>query len=89
MNYDLRSKTPAIPIGSLVLVTGISGYIGSHIADQLLQAGYRVRGTVRDEIKGAWVRDLFAEKYGQDRIEIAMVADMVQPGAYDEACKGT
>ncbi|KAI4174556.1 MAG: hypothetical protein LQ348_006359 [Seirophora lacunosa] len=88
MNYDLRGKTPAIPVGSLVLVTGVNGYIGSHVADQLLQAGYRVRGTVRDEIKGAGVRDLFAEKYGQDRIEIVTVADMVQPGAYDEACKG-
>ncbi|KAL9008663.1 MAG: hypothetical protein Q9173_006235 [Seirophora scorigena] len=53
MNYDLRGKNPpAIPIGSLVLVTGISGCIGSHVADQLLQAGYRERGTVRDEIKG-------------------------------------
>ncbi|KAI4129959.1 MAG: hypothetical protein LQ341_006514 [Variospora aurantia] len=88
MNYDLRGQEPAIPIGSLVLVTGINGYIGSHVADQLFQAGFRVRGTVRDETKGAWVKDMFAEKYGEDRIEIVSVADMGQAGAFDEACKG-
>lgn len=32
---------------ALVLVTGVSGYIASHCAQQLLAAGYRVRGTVR------------------------------------------
>ena len=31
----------------LVLVTGASGYIATRIIQQLLQAGYRVRGTVR------------------------------------------
>lgn len=64
MNYDLKGKTPAVYAGSSNLVTGISGYIGSHVADQLLQAGYYVRGTVRDETKGKWVKELFAEKYG-------------------------
>ncbi|PPQ75147.1 hypothetical protein CVT24_010104 [Panaeolus cyanescens] len=31
----------------LVLVTGITGFIAGHIFDQLLEAGYRVRGTAR------------------------------------------
>ncbi|WP_280265514.1 NAD-dependent epimerase/dehydratase family protein [Nocardia wallacei] len=30
-----------------VLVTGVSGYLGGHIATELLAHGYRVRGTVR------------------------------------------
>jgi nucleoside-diphosphate-sugar epimerase len=36
---------PAIPKGSLVLVTGANGHIGSRVADQLREAGYHVRGT--------------------------------------------
>lgn len=31
-----------------VLVTGVSGFIGSHVALALLDAGYEVRGSVRD-----------------------------------------
>ena len=88
MNYDLRGNPPAIPIGSVVLVTGISGYIGSHVADQLLQSGFRVRGTVRNKSKAKWVKELFAKKYGEDKIEIVIVADMAQTGAFDEACEG-
>jgi nucleoside-diphosphate-sugar epimerase len=30
-----------------ILVTGISGFLGGHVALQLLQQGYRVRGTLR------------------------------------------
>ncbi|KAI0342878.1 NAD(P)-binding protein [Trametopsis cervina] len=30
--------------GTLVLLTGISGFIGAHVADELLASGYRVRG---------------------------------------------
>ncbi len=46
---------------SLVLVTGASGYLAAHIVKQLLEQGYRVRGTVRslkDEKKVAPLRNL-------------------------------
>jgi nucleoside-diphosphate-sugar epimerase len=32
----------------LILVTGASGYIAAHIVKQLIEKGYRVRGTVRN-----------------------------------------
>ena len=44
---------PAIPSGSTVLVTGVNGFLASHIADQFLRLGYSVIGTVRDAAKNA------------------------------------
>ena len=78
----------AIPSGSLILVTGANGFIGSHVADQFLAAGYRVRGTVRAESKGSWLKEFFDEKYDRDKFEIAIVPDMTLEGAFDEALDG-
>ncbi|QSZ35687.1 hypothetical protein DSL72_006809 [Monilinia vaccinii-corymbosi] len=80
--------TPAIPKDSIVLVTGINGYIGSHVADQLLKAGYRVRGTTRDASK---VKNLVArweQQHGKGRVETIVVPNMADDGAFDEAVKG-
>lgn len=48
-----------VPPGAPVLVTGEIGYIASHTARQLLEDGYRVRGTVREEGKADWLYELF------------------------------
>ena len=40
-----------------VLLTGATGYIAKHVALQLLEAGYHVRGSVRDVSRGAEVMD--------------------------------
>ncbi|PYI00319.1 NAD(P)-binding protein [Aspergillus sclerotiicarbonarius CBS 121057] len=82
------SETPALPLGSWVLVTGINGLVGSHVADQLLAHGYRVRGTVRNVQRCAWVGDLFRRKYGDDAFQLVQVEDLLLPGAFDEAIKG-
>lgn len=71
-----------------MLVTGANGFIGSHVVDQFLAAGYKVRGTARSEIKGGWVKELFEKKYGPGRFELAIVPHMDQKGAFDEAMKG-
>ncbi|KAJ0159950.1 Aldehyde reductase 2 [Colletotrichum tanaceti] len=80
---------PAITKGSTVLVTGINGYLGSHVADQFLQHGYNVRGTVRDVNKSSWLCDLFDAKYGKGRFELLAVPDITVEGAYSEVVKGT
>ena len=79
---------PAIPKDSLVLVTGVNGYIGSHIADQLLEAGYRVRGTTRSVEKVKGLSALWEKNHGPGKFEVIVVPDMSTAGAFDEAVKG-
>ena len=45
-----------------ILVTGASGYIAKHIVLQLLEAGYRVRGSVRNLDRGEEVRNAVAAR---------------------------
>ena len=42
-----------LPKGSEILVTGITGYIGSWVAEEALALGYKVRGAVRNENRAA------------------------------------
>lgn len=78
----------AIQLGDKILVTGTTGYVGSHVADQILAAGYQVRGLVRSFYKSQWLQGVFDEKYGPGRYERIEVGDVSQDGAYDEAVKG-
>lgn len=84
----MGSENIAIPAGSLVIVTGANGFIASHVVDQLLQAGYRVRGTVRNIDRSAWLEGYFTGKYGQGKFELVEVPDMANHGAFDQAVKG-
>ena len=88
MPLEFNGRSPVIPPGSTVLVTGANGFVASHVSDQLLQAGYLVRGTSRDTAKTVWMTELFDKKYGKGKFEGFVVEDMVESGAFDEACKG-
>ena len=79
---------PVIRPGERILVTGANGYIASHLIDQLLTAGYRVRGTVRDLVKYEWVQKFFNQKYEVGMFELVLVDDMAADGAFDRAIKG-
>lgn len=81
-------SSPAIPYGSLVAVSGVTGFIGSHVADQALAAGFRVRGTTRSLRRGGWLQDYFKNKYGPDVFELFEVPDMAVDGAFDSALEG-
>lgn len=51
-----------------VLVTGVSGFIGGHIAAELLRRGYAVRGSVRSPARAAEVRAAMAEAGADDTL---------------------
>ncbi|OBZ68542.1 hypothetical protein A0H81_11537 [Grifola frondosa] len=67
-----------------ILVTGVSGYLGSHVVDQLVEAGYRVRGAARSG-KIPFVKEA-CKIYG-DRFEAVAIDDLIA-GDFTEALKG-
>ena len=70
----------------LVLVTGGSGFIGSHCILQLLEAGYRVRTTVRSLKREADVRAML-QPAKTEGLSFA-VADLEQDAGWAEAVAG-
>ena len=81
-------KNPAVPYGSTIVVTGCSGFIGSHVADQVLAAGYEVRGTSRDSNKNKWLKDYFDNKHGVGKFELVSVPDLTKEDAFKDAVQG-
>jgi dihydroflavonol-4-reductase len=71
---------------SPVLVTGASGFIASHLVSQLLERGYRVRGSVRSLAKQKDIAHLRALP-GAERLEL-FEADLLKDAAFDEAARG-
>ncbi|KXH48466.1 NAD dependent epimerase/dehydratase [Colletotrichum simmondsii] len=76
----------ALPKGSLILVTGANGYIGSHTINVLLGLGYRVRGTVRSE--KPWLSEFFHSKYDKDAFELVLVPNLEDEEALGKAMAG-
>ncbi|MEP1231129.1 MAG: NAD-dependent epimerase/dehydratase family protein [Litorimonas sp.] len=68
-----------------VLITGITGFIASHVAQRLLEKGYAVRGTVRNVAKGQKVVDNLAAK-GVDVSKLELVsANLEMDAAWSDA----
>jgi nucleoside-diphosphate-sugar epimerase len=65
--------------GKRVLVTGASGFVGSHVCDRLVETGWQVRCLVRATSSRRWLEHL--------PVEYAL-GDVSSESNLDEACRG-
>ncbi|KAL5366542.1 hypothetical protein BJX96DRAFT_182774 [Aspergillus floccosus] len=85
----MGSITPSTVLpGGLVLVTGVNGFLASHLALNLLERGYKVRGTVRSQDKADWITEAVTKRYPDAAFETVVVPNISAPGAFDEAIRG-
>ena len=71
-----------------VVVTGANGFIGSHIVQQLLEAGFAVRATVRDPDNADKTAHLSAMTEGRPGSLTFARGDLLEAGSFDAACAG-
>ncbi|OPB37939.1 hypothetical protein A0O28_0102230 [Trichoderma guizhouense] len=77
------------PQGSWVLVTGVTGFVASHIAKAFLDRGFKVRGTARNLDRASWlIEDTLKDFATRGDFELSQVADLADDHAFDEAIKG-
>ncbi|GAA6018687.1 hypothetical protein JCM11491_001261 [Sporobolomyces phaffii] len=77
---------PTVTEKSHVLLTGASGFLAAHIAQQLVERGFKVRGTVRSKEKGDFLKKNVVDN--SDNFDFVIVEDVEQEGAFDDAVKG-
>jgi len=71
----------------LVLISGISGFLGFRVLATALQHGYRVRGAVRRQAQIDQIKAVPELKPYLNNLEIVIVEDILKEGAFDEAAK--
>jgi nucleoside-diphosphate-sugar epimerase len=70
----------------LILISGASGFIGSHVVDVSLKAGYNVRLTIRKEPQIEELKKLFPAHISN--IDFVVVPDITVPSAFEKAVDG-
>jgi len=73
----------------LVLVTGGTGFVGSHCILQLLKAGYAVRTTLRSFSRKQEILDMMAHGGAESVEDLSFIeADLLQDANWNEAVQG-
>ncbi|RDK37093.1 NAD(P)-binding protein [Aspergillus phoenicis ATCC 13157] len=70
-------------MAATVLVTGVTGFIGSRVALEVLQAGYRARLSIRHPEQAEKLRRIFSRHL--TKTEFTVVSDITATGCFDEA----
>ena len=70
---------------SLVFITGSTGFIGSHVVIQTLEAGYKVRLSVRKESQIEGLKKLFSKHISN--VDFVVIPDLSISSAFDSALK--
>ena len=71
-----------------VLITGASGFIGAHCIIQLLESGYKVRGTVRNLSRVPALTEMFARHTDKVNHLSFVQADLLSDDGWEEAAAG-
>ncbi|KUM55842.1 hypothetical protein ACN42_g11396 [Penicillium freii] len=71
---------------SLVLITGATGFIGSQVVLQTLEAGYSVHLVVRRPEQADKLRRIFSKF--DEKLSFAVLPDITAPGGFDKALQG-
>lgn len=71
-----------------VLVTGITGFIGSHIAIQLLNEGYQVRGSLRNSSRIVSIKAVIAQHTTNIDNLSFVEAELTQADTWEAATQG-
>jgi len=64
-------------------ITGITGHVGFKVLVTALQAGYRVRGTIRREAQIETIKSQASIQPFLDQLSFTIVPDITLDGAFD------
>jgi uncharacterized protein YbjT (DUF2867 family) len=81
----LKGKAMAL---DLVLITGVNGYVGFKVLRKALEAGYRVRATIRREEMIENLKNVESIKPHLDKIEFVVIKDLAEPTAFHGVLDG-
>lgn len=66
------------------LVTGATGFLASHVVDQLLKAGHKVIGTIRSPTKAARLAEAFKSQIEAGTLELETLSDVRSSEEFQE-----
>ncbi|PSR82507.1 flavonol reductase [Coniella lustricola] len=72
----------------IILVTGATSYIGTHVIKDFLAKGYHVRGQVRNDSSAVKVHRVFPDAVASGTLRTVSVPDITVEGAFDKAVEG-